>query len=144
MKSSIWIGLLGISAVTALAWVMYQSNDARAIPPSTPAAGQAVASPAPALTETGYTDAGFNEAETGLSPSARVGREIWFKATAGNARFHTYSFQQRITALIDWYGVLRGDQRDTRFKSWGMINAPGCCTPAYWGYFLYDRKAKPH
>lgn len=76
-----------------------------------------------------YTDAGFHEAEAGLSPSARAGREIWFKATAGNARFHTYTFQQRITALIDWYGVLRGDRRDDRFKSWGLINDPGCCTP---------------
>ncbi|MBI2784753.1 MAG: cytochrome c [Gammaproteobacteria bacterium] len=76
-----------------------------------------------------YTDAGFHDAEAGLSPSARAGREIWFKATAGNARFHTYTFQQRITALIDWYGVLRGDRRNDRFKSWGLINDPGCCTP---------------
>jgi mono/diheme cytochrome c family protein len=84
------------------------------------------ATPAPTPT---YTDAGFGEAEAGLSPSARAGREIWFKATAGNARFHTYTFQQRVTALIDWFHVLRGDRRDERFKTWGLINDPGCCTP---------------
>jgi len=76
-----------------------------------------------------HTDAGFHDAEAGLSPSARAGREIWFKATAGNARFHTYTFQQRVTALIDWFAVLRGDRRGDRFKTWGLINDPGCCTP---------------
>jgi cytochrome c1 len=76
-----------------------------------------------------HTDAGFHAAAAGLSPSARAGREIWFKATAGNARFHTYTFQQRVTALIDWFGVLRGDRREDRFKTWGLINDPGCCTP---------------
>ncbi|MDP2031400.1 MAG: cytochrome c [Thiobacillus sp.] len=134
MKSSIWIGFLSASALTALAWVTYQSDDARATQAlARTVIAQAVVDAAPIPAETLYTDAGFNEAEAGLSPSARAGREIWFKATAGNARFHTYTFQQRITALIDWYGVLRGDQRNSRFKSWGMINDPGCCTPGSTG-----------
>ncbi|BAL26531.1 cytochrome c [Azoarcus sp. KH32C] len=65
----------------------------------------------------------------GLSPSACVGRLIWFKATAGNERFHTYVFQQRVGVLPDWFRVLRNDQRDDRFRAWGLINDPSCCTP---------------
>lgn len=72
---------------------------------------------------------GFYAGEAGLNPSERAGREIWYKATAGNSRFHTYTFQQRIGVLIDWYRVLRSDQRDDRFNAWGIINDPGCCVP---------------
>lgn len=72
---------------------------------------------------------GFYSGEAGLSASERAGREIWYKATAGNSRFHTYTFQQRIGVLIDWYRVLRSDQRDDRFHAWGIINDPGCCEP---------------
>ena len=36
-----------------------------------------------------------------------MGRLIWYKATGGNDRFHTYTFQQRIGVLVDWYRVLR-------------------------------------
>lgn len=129
MKTSTWLGIFGIAALATLAWLTHQPDSARA----TPAAAAETAPGLPAAAETVpdslYTDAGFNEAETGLSPSARAGREIWFKATAGNARFHTYTFQQRITALIDWFGVLRSDSRDTRFRTWGLINDPGCCKP---------------
>jgi len=132
MKTSFWLGAFSIAAVAALAWLTHQPETARA---TVPAAAE-VPLVVPATTGSSdflYTDAGFHEAEAGLSPSARAGREIWFKATAGNARFHTYTFQQRITALIDWYGVLRGDARDTRFKTWGLINDPGCCTPGSTG-----------
>ena len=48
---------------------------------------------------------------------------------AGNERFHTYTFQQRIGVLIDWYRVLRSDERDDRFAAWGIINDPACCKP---------------
>ena len=68
-------------------------------------------------------------AREGLSPSACVGRLIWYKATGGNDRFHTYTFQQRIGVLVDWYRVLRSDQRDDRFAAWGIINDPACCKP---------------
>ncbi|MBI3546316.1 MAG: cytochrome c [Gammaproteobacteria bacterium] len=67
--------------------------------------------------------------ESGLTPSERAGREIWFKASAGNDRFHTYVFQQRVGVLIDWYRVLNSGARDQRFATWGLINDPGCCTP---------------
>jgi hypothetical protein len=68
-------------------------------------------------------------ARQGLNESECVGRLIWFKATAGNERFHTYTFQQRIGVLIDWYRVLRTDHRDDRFRAWGIINDPACCKP---------------
>lgn len=130
MKAPIWLGFFGAAAFAVLVWFSHPPGDARATPePAAAAQVRSDPSPAMAVVPPAYSDAGFHEAEAGLSPSARAGREIWFKATAGNARFHTYTFQQRITALIDWYGVLRGDARDSRFKTWGLINDPGCCTP---------------
>ncbi len=74
-------------------------------------------------------DPGFQEGGRGLTPSEKAGREIWFKATAGNGRFHTYVFQQRLGVLIDWYRVLNAEGRGERFKTWGIINDPECCTP---------------
>ncbi len=72
---------------------------------------------------------GFYAGEAGLNPSERAGREIWYKATAGNDRFHTYTFLQRVGVLIDWYRVLNNKERGDRFAAWGIINDPGCCTP---------------
>jgi hypothetical protein len=72
---------------------------------------------------------GFYAGESSLTPSERAGREIWYKATAGNARFHTYVFQQRVNVLIDWYRVLNAQERADRFKAWGLMNDPGCCMP---------------
>ena len=72
---------------------------------------------------------GFYAGETGLTPSERAGREIWYKATAGNSRFHTYTFQQRVGVLIDWYRVLNSKERDDRLHAWGIVNDPGCCKP---------------
>ena len=68
-------------------------------------------------------------AREGLNASECAGRLIWFKATAGNDRFHTYVFQQRVGVLIDWFRVLRSDERNDRFRAWGAINDPSCCTP---------------
>lgn len=72
---------------------------------------------------------GFAAGEEGLTPSERAGREIWFFATAGNDRFHTYVFPQRLGAAIDWYGILNAKNRDRRFHTWGLINDPDCCVP---------------
>ena len=60
--------------------------------PESPAgtAPAAAAAAAPAA----YT--GFRDGEKDLSASERAGREIWYKATGGNGRFHTYVFQQRM------------------------------------------------
>ncbi len=125
MNKTVALCSLGLVAVLT-GWGL--SPHATATLPDATRVTQTDAAPLPDAAAT-YTDTDFHAVEAGLSPSARAGREIWFKATAGNARFHTYTFQQRITALIDWYGVLRGDARDSRFKTWGLINDPGCCTP---------------
>ena len=99
----------------AAAFVLAQAPGAAAAP-------SAAAKPLP-------DNPGFYEGEAGLTPSEIAGREIWYKATGGNARFHTYVFQQRSGILVDWFRVLRTDQRDDRFASYGLINDPGCCTP---------------
>ena len=98
---------------------------------NTPAA--AAAPPGKPIPETASVDqdAPYFEAcaREGLNESECVGRLIWFKATGGNERFHTYTFQQRIGVLVDWFRVLRTDQRDDRFWAWGIINDPACCKP---------------
>src|SRR3989344_2484196 len=85
-KGMVWSPLIRCLLLSFAASLWFNAN-AFAAPPA----------PSP------YTDAGFYAAETGLTPSERAGREIWFKATAGNDRFHTYVFQQRLGVLIDWY-----------------------------------------
>jgi mono/diheme cytochrome c family protein len=98
---------------------------------NTPAS--AASSPGTPLPEVSAVDqdAPYHEAcaREGLNESECVGRLIWFKATGGNERFHTYTFQQRIGVLVDWFRVLRADQRDDRFWAWGIINDPACCKP---------------
>jgi hypothetical protein len=91
--------------------------------------GVALADPATAGATADVADRGFRQGEAGLSSSARAGREIWYKSTAGNSRFHSYTFPQRIGVLIDWYRVLNSPERDDRFAAWGIINDPDCCTP---------------
>ncbi|HEX4960362.1 MAG TPA: cytochrome c [Thermoanaerobaculia bacterium] len=76
-----------------------------------------------------YRDDGFATAESGLAPNEIAGAEIWYKATAGSARFTTYTFQQRLGVIIDWYRVLRADQQGERFKAWGLMHDPDCCVP---------------
>jgi len=94
--------------------------------PGRPSVGRVL--PEPSIID---QDAPYREAcrREGLSASECVGRLIWFKATAGNARFHAYTFPQRIGVLIDWFRVLRTDERDDRFYAWGIINDPACCRP---------------
>ena len=106
---------------------------ARAAEATTTAAAAPAAAPARPTPEPTSVDqhAPYFEAcaREGLNESECVGRLIWFKATAGNERFHTYTFQQRIGVMIDWYRVLRTDHRDDRFRAWGIINDPACCKP---------------
>lgn len=96
---------------------------AQAAPAAAPAASAPPASPARP------DNPGFYAGEAGMTPAERAGREIWYKATAGNARFHTYVFQQRVGVMVDWYRALRSDERDDRFAAYGLINDPGCCRP---------------
>lgn len=100
-------------------------------PPATPVADSVAPDQATAssITAAQPGTSGFYAGEAGLTPSERAGREIWYKATAGNARFHTYVFQQRIGILVDWFRVLRADRHDDRFAAWGVINDPDCCIP---------------
>ncbi len=76
-----------------------------------------------------YHSPGFQVLEKGLNASEKAGQIIWFYATAGNARFHTSVFQQRLGVLIDWYKVLNSRDREQRFTTWGLINNPDCCKP---------------
>jgi hypothetical protein len=122
--------LIVVSAAAALGWGWSDQGQevlAKVLPAQ--ALTSAAAPAMLASADMPYTDTGFHEGEAQLDPSQRAGREIWFKATAGNDRFHTYTFQQRSAVLIDWYRVLRSDQRDQRFRTWGLINDPGCCAP---------------
>src|SRR5262245_41702164 len=74
--------------------------------------------PAPASAATPIASAadnpGFYAIAANLSPQEQAGREIWYKATAGNARLHTYVFQQRVNVLIDWYRVLNAKEHADR------------------------------
>jgi hypothetical protein len=71
----------------------------------------------------------FHVGTAGLTPPEHAVREIRYKATAANARFHTSVFQQRVNVLINWYRVLNARDRDDRFKARVLINDPGCCMP---------------
>lgn len=86
------------------------------------------------FSEKGYEEATHRQMQEGRTLSREqivnemAGREIWYKS-APNGRFHTYVFGQRVNAPIDWYRVLRTDQRWQRFNIWGVMNDPDCCTP---------------
>lgn len=131
MKRSALLALAVVSLLTAVTFIYDHRGAAIAM------VSENGPSPAPADVgaDTGqqgaaaYPDDGFRLGEAGLTPEQRAGREIWYKATAGNDRFHTYTFQQRVGVLIDWGRILRSDRRDRRFRTWGLINDPGCCTP---------------
>jgi hypothetical protein len=81
------------------------------------AAGQSTLSP------------GYAAADARYTPSERAGREIWFFATAFNDRFFTYSYPQRLGAVIDWYLVLGAENKKDLFQAWGAIPDPDCCVP---------------
>jgi hypothetical protein len=72
---------------------------------------------------------GYAAEDSKFSDSARVGRAIWFFATAFNDRFYTYSYPQRLGAAIDWYKILGAKNRRDLFQAWGAIPDPDCCVP---------------
>lgn len=119
------LALVAVLLVAGVTVAMALSAPQQPVPASETAQA---ATPGPTAAS-GYTEPDFEAGAQGYSPSERAGREIWYKATAGNERFHTYVFQQRVGVLIDWFRVLRSDQRGDRFRAWGAINDPGCCTP---------------
>lgn len=115
------IRLLAIGAVIAAAAVSNYISLPTALA-QTPVVSAKTATPV-------LDNPGFYAGEADLNASERAGREIWYKATAGNGRFYTYVFQQRLDVLIDWYRVLNANEHDDRFAAWGIINDPGCCVP---------------
>jgi hypothetical protein len=116
------VAIIAAAAAAAMSVEPWSLMIAQA-PPAPAASAQPTAPPS-------QQDApGFYEGEKDLTPSEIAGREIWYKATAGNARFHTYVLQQRTGILVDWFRALRSDQRDDRFAAYGLINDPGCCIP---------------
>ncbi len=130
-----YLAALALAVAATAFWSFRPEADvsgvAEAIAQNTPAVQPAP--PHAQVPETGVQDQNQPYVEAcareGLNESECVGRLIWFKATGGNERFHTYTFQQRVGVLVDWYRVLRTDQRDDRFWAWGIINDPSCCKP---------------
>ncbi len=130
MKPAIYFGAIGATALLVLITVFSTSEVAISAPTVEVAAiasasltVQGAGSPA------GYDEKSFNAAAVALSDSERVGREIWYKSTAGNARFHAYTLPQRVGVYADWYRVLNAKERNDRFRAWGLMNDPSCCTP---------------
>jgi hypothetical protein len=131
MKAALLAAVAAIVIVGGGIGLSQQRNLGSANAQVSPAPAVAGSTPTPPETAAVDQDAPYREAcaREGLNESECVGRLIWFKATAGNDRFHTYTFQQRIGVLVDWFRVLRADQRDDRFWAWGIINDPACCRP---------------
>jgi hypothetical protein len=86
-------------------------------------------SPTSTLSNGHYSLSCFRNLDSSLTPSELVGKYIWFCATAGNARFFSYTYPQRMEILIDWYRVLSSKNRNSRFQDWGLMNDPDCCKP---------------
>ena len=108
MKRALFVvATLVAVAVAAAVASRDPSPDRSGAAPIVLAQAQAGAAAPPAAPKPLPDNPGFYAGEAGMSPAERAGREIWYKATAGNARFHTYVFQQRVGVLIDWYRVLR-------------------------------------
>lgn len=74
--STIMTAVLDASTITARAETAPE--------PASPRSPEAGSTTANSLQD----DPGFYAGEACLTPSERAGREIWYKATAGNARFH--------------------------------------------------------
>lgn len=135
MKRTLWALAAAIAVLSGLYYVGPADLSSPPLPPARAAEPPPAAAPAQAAVQPdpGVQDqnAPYMEAcvREGLNASECVGRLIWFKATGGNERFHTYTFQQRVGVLVDWFRVLRADQRDDRFWAWGIINDPSCCKP---------------
>ena len=93
MKRAVFV----IATLAAGAVALAASLAADRAPPAILAQAAAPPAATPAAAAKPLPDnPGFYAGEAGLSPSEIAGREIWYKATGGNARFHTYVFQQRV------------------------------------------------
>lgn len=129
MKRTLAVGAIALVLAVCTVTLLGQQRPAAATAAITAQPASVPAAEAPAAPKSQPDSSGFYDGEAGLTPAERAGREIWYKATAGNARFHSYVFQQRIGILVDWFRVLRADRRGDRFAAWGVINDPDCCVP---------------
>lgn len=73
-----------------------------------------------------HAESGYEQSKVGLSPAEKLGSDLWYKATAGNKRHHSYVLAQRFGAPINWYGIFGTQTRGQRFKQFGLINDPDC------------------
>jgi len=129
-RSAFAAALLACCAAIGAAALSGNTADAgRTLTVAQAPAGQQTQASAAGTGRSAPDNPGFYAIAAHLTPQEQAGREIWYKATAGNARFHTYVFQQRVNVLIDWYRVLNAKEHDDRFAAWGIINDPGCCVP---------------
>ncbi len=58
-----------------------------------------------------------------------IGQELWAFATGTSSRYHTYTVAQRQNVPGDTALVFHTDDREHRFKNWGLVNDPNCCRP---------------
>ena len=116
--------LLGSILCAGIAATVVMTNPGNSQTSTSAAGGQGLPVPDASIID---QDAPYREAcaREGLAASACVGRLIWYKATGGNDRFHTYTFQQRVGVVVDWFRVLRSDQRDDRFACVGHHQRSG-------------------
>ena len=128
-RSTTAVALIALGTVVGVAAISRDTSNEILVAQAPASAPTAPTAPSLGTGKSRPDDPGFYAGEATLTPSERAGREIWYKATAGNARFHTYVFQQRVNVLIDWYRVLNARERGDRFAAWGIINDPGCCVP---------------
>lgn len=116
MKRTLLAAIAAFVTLTAIGVVKYRNFRCGACRKCPSGSTRSSGTPGKPLPEASAVDqdAPYFEAcaREGLNQSECVGRLIWFKATAGNDRFHTYVFQQRIGVLVDWFP--RTAQRSTR------------------------------
>ena len=74
----------------------------------------------------------FAETNAPYTPSEQAGREIWMFATAFNDRFFTYTYPQRLGAVIDFLLVY------FRGLSWPAFNVADAAIVIGVLVFLYD------
>ena len=71
----------------------------------------------------------YSRETSSRSDGARRGRDLWFFATGGNARFFHRTLAERLGGRVDWNKFLGAPSRGQRFEKWGGISDPDCRPP---------------
>src|SRR3546814_12085104 len=114
---------LALAVSTLTLFGMHRAASTTAAP-AVAASTQATPMPAAATDAPPSTQArsGFYDGEAGLGPAERAGRALWYKATAGNARFHPYVFQHSLAILCAHGQTSCGDRGAPYGKNlWGAV-----------------------